>query len=574
VVTFSGTVTQFGLTASRNGTQYITAWDSNADIIGQVKWVPGNTSGFVGIDTKGIPIAMLSYGNDDVMGGTAYSIGGSTIMNDTWLWGRGTCDAGTASVTGNVTALTSTAALANIGGEADFDEGPTSGAIPLTQYTGQGMTFGAGTLSSILSGVSEMGAAIAPEYSTAGSFPTPACGQAVVKDQHASYAAVATFSGTVTQVGLTISTESTRYITAWDSSGSMIGQLKWVPNGSAAAFIGISSGSTPIAMIALGDDDVWGGDSYDPAADVYSDSWVWAAGCNNNNDCIDTNKCNGDEICVTGSCQPQAAPPTCSDMNGCTDDACNTQTGCSYVNNNAPCSDGDACTTGDICGGGSCAGMAKSCDDSNGCTDDSCDSMTGCIHASNTASCDDDDACTDQDICADSLCGGTAITCHDAEVCTNDSCDPLSGCVFDNNTDPCDDADACTDQDTCADGLCSGAVLSCDDDDICTANSCDMLSGCGHAPIDGCCTSDAQCAADESCNLERNECARNETSSSSSSGGGIIDDGPNGVAAESVSCSCHVVGSPTSPAPRSLAWLLLLAAGAGRRWRRANRRIK
>ncbi len=572
VVTFSSTVTQFGLTASRNGTQYITAWNSSGTIIGQVKWVPNQTSSFVGIDTKGVPIAMLSYGNDDVMGGQAYGISGSTIINDTWLWGPGSCDAGTLVTQGNVTALSSTLQLANIVGEASFDEGPTSGVIPLDQYAAQGMTLEADALSNLLAGVSEAGTASNPEYATTGNFIAPACGHGTIEDQHASHGAVATFSTPVTQLGLTISTEAKRYITTWDSSGQLLGQVEWTPNGSASAFIGINTKGVPIAMVALGDDDVWGGQDYNPGTDVFSDTWIWAGGCNGNNDCIDTNKCNGDETCSDGSCVPQAAPPTCDDNNGCTDDGCDTQNGCTYTNNDEPCSDGDACTTADVCSGGMCSGMTKTCDDSNTCTDDSCDSITGCIFDNNTELCDDDDACTEQDVCVDGACTGSALQCSDDEPCTTDSCDPLSGCVFEENTDPCDDGDACTEQDECAAGMCAGSTLSCDDDDVCTADSCDLITACGHAAIEGCCKSDDDCAANERCQLDTNSCLPESTSSSGSGGAsGPIDGGSNGVSAPSASCSCRVLGSPATPSRNDVGWLLVIALSLG--WRRRRQGV-
>ncbi|HEY8375728.1 MAG TPA: hypothetical protein VIK91_04525, partial [Nannocystis sp.] len=89
VVTFSVDVTQVGLTASRNGTQYLTAWDKNGVMLGQVKWTPNSDSSFIGIDTQGVPIGLLSYGNDDLWNGETYSIGGATIFSDTWVWSAG-----------------------------------------------------------------------------------------------------------------------------------------------------------------------------------------------------------------------------------------------------------------------------------------------------------------------------------------------------------------------------------------------------------------------------------------------------------------------------------------------------
>lgn len=89
-VKFAQPVTQFGLTASRNGTQYITVWNMQGQMIGQVTWQPNNDSAFVGIDTNGVPIGMLTFGNDNLWGGGSYDIGGSTIISDHWIWALGT----------------------------------------------------------------------------------------------------------------------------------------------------------------------------------------------------------------------------------------------------------------------------------------------------------------------------------------------------------------------------------------------------------------------------------------------------------------------------------------------------
>ena len=88
-VTFDQPITQIGLTASRNGTQYLTVWDTNGQMIGQVTWQPANDAAFIGIDTNGVAIGMATYGNDDVWNGVAYNIGGSTIISDTWIWASG-----------------------------------------------------------------------------------------------------------------------------------------------------------------------------------------------------------------------------------------------------------------------------------------------------------------------------------------------------------------------------------------------------------------------------------------------------------------------------------------------------
>jgi hypothetical protein len=59
--------------------------------------------------------------------------------------------------------------------------------------------------------------------------------------------------------------------------------------------------------------------------------------------CNDGNVCNGAETCdpATG-CKP-GTPLTCGDDNACTNDSCDPQYGCVYLNNSNPCDDGDAC---------------------------------------------------------------------------------------------------------------------------------------------------------------------------------------------------------------------------------------
>jgi hypothetical protein len=56
-----------------------------------------------------------------------------------------------------------------------------------------------------------------------------------------------------------------------------------------------------------------------------------------------------------------------------------------------------------------------SCDDNNACTEDVCDSKTGCVHT--TISCDDDNACT-EDVCApETGCSHIDISCDDNNAC-------------------------------------------------------------------------------------------------------------------------------------------------------------
>jgi hypothetical protein len=153
--------------------------------------------------------------------------------------------------------------------------------------------------------------------------------------------------------------------------------------------------------------------------------------CVTNADCTDNNACNGVETCVTGSCLPGTAL-NCDDANVCTDDSCNSATGCVHLNNSAACTDGNACTSGDACAGGACVGgPAPNCDDANVCTTDSCNTGSGCIHANNTLPCGDGQFCNGNETCGGGACQpGTAVNCSDGIACTADSCNEA--------TDACD----------------------------------------------------------------------------------------------------------------------------------------
>jgi hypothetical protein len=200
---------------------------------------------------------------------------------------------------------------------------------------------------------------------------------------------------------------------------------------------------------------------------------------NNEEPCDDLNACTIDDACVAGLCQG-GEPLLCNDDNVCTDDTCDTETGCVFTNNSADCDDGQFCSIDDQCVDGVCTGQGSyDCDDSNPCTTDGCDDDFGCQYSNNTADCDDNDVCTVGDVCSNGDCtpGPTPLDCNDSDVCTDDSCHPVDGCQYDFNSDPCDDSDACTMSDECYAGDCIGLPLDADDDsfvsDACGGQDCD-----------------------------------------------------------------------------------------------------
>jgi len=142
----------------------------------------------------------------------------------------------------------------------------------------------------------------------------------------------------------------------------------------------------------------------------------------------------------------------CADANPCTDDVCDPVLGCLHPNNTAPCDDGNPCTTADTCRDGACvAGPPLDCDDANPCTDDLCDPRTGCRHGDNSAPCNDGNACTTADVCH----GGTCVGGDPAAGCA--ACDaaaalPAQGGTFVGHT-----AGSGTLAGSCADSGGSGA---------------------------------------------------------------------------------------------------------------------
>ena len=275
--------------------------------------------------------------------------------------------------------------------------------------------------------------------------------------------------------------------------------------------------------------------------------------------CSDGDACTIGDSCSAGQCSP-GLPLTCMDANPCTDDGCNPAAGCTFVNNESPCSDGDVCTTTDACSGGSCvggpalpcddqnlcngqescdplkgclpgkmlvcddgnscngqescdpvkgcvAGAALDCPDGNPCTDDACDAVKGCVHLANAAACDDGDPCTTGDQCQGGVCTHSSLAdCMDANPCTDDSCVPFTGCVYKLNTASCDDGNACTVGEACALGSCgSGQPVNCNDGNSCTDDGCEPAVGCVHEPTASPCYDGDSCTVGDTCKLGKCE---------------------------------------------------------------------
>jgi len=220
----------------------------------------------------------------------------------------------------------------------------------------------------------------------------------------------------------------------------------------------------------------------------------------------------------------------CDDGKPCTDNLCDSQTGCYYpASNGTLCEDGNNCTGPDVCVQGACTTgpvvdcddgdvctkdqchpvfgcehtPTNPCDDANDCTDDSCQPAKGCVFTNNNKPCDDGSACMTGDKCQGGQCQGTVpLDCTDGNPCTTDKCNPDSGCFWPPNNSTCDDGNPCTSVDQCVNGACKGSGgPSCDDQNPCTDDSCDPQTGCKHAFNSLSCDDGDPCTVSDSCKL-------------------------------------------------------------------------
>ena len=239
--------------------------------------------------------------------------------------------------------------------------------------------------------------------------------------------------------------------------------------------------------------------------------------------CSDGDMCTRGDVCSGGVCAP-GAPVSCGDLNACTNDACDADTGlCRFEPNALACDDLDACTVGDTCSGGACVGAPRSCpDDGDACTvatcvagscgqqpapagtpcedglsctlGDQCDGTGACVAGPSTCSCFTDADCADPDRC-DAItyaCNTSTHACEPTptapvvcpptgDACRLDACDPATGACEASPAPEgvsCDDGNACTMGDVCQLGACVGSAVDCDDANPCTDETCDPGAGC------------------------------------------------------------------------------------------------
>jgi hypothetical protein len=232
----------------------------------------------------------------------------------------------------------------------------------------------------------------------------------------------------------------------------------------------------------------------------------------------------------------------CDDDNACTEDSCDSQTGCSHalILGCTPCTPDTAATR---------------CDDQNGCTTDHC--MDGvcahrpiddCQRCSTAADCPVSGASCQEAVCTAGRCGEQSVpncvacaddtVCSDGNGCTLEHCDQgrcvrreMPACVPCASAADCDDHLACTD-DTCTpEGTCGHreiegcvpctAAADCDDRNACTAERCAPEGSCKITAIPGC----TPCTGTDGCD-DGDECTRDGCSEGMCKHAEIVNCGP------------------------------------------------
>jgi hypothetical protein len=280
----------------------------------------------------------------------------------------------------------------------------------------------------------------------------------------------------------------------------------------------------------------------------------------------DNSLCPAGDFCEgAGVCDAESgcafAGNSCDDGIACTIDTCDTETqSCVHTPDNSLCPAGDFCEGAGVCDAESgCGFVGNSCDDGIACTDDSCDTQTGCENTPDNSICSTDPTtlcagyycdpsmggcsnhtlgpCDDQVACTQDLCGVDEdynfICVHNPDdnlcfinVCFQSSCEdyatctpPCSGCTPATPRD-CDDGIACT-IDTCDPTTPNGCVNT-PDNSLCTqrpssdtncVTTCSISDGCVTPCDDGIsCTYD-QCNEDGSCSNYVQDCSVDPTCS-------------------------------------------------------------
>ena len=265
--------------------------------------------------------------------------------------------------------------------------------------------------------------------------------------------------------------------------------------------------------------------------------------------CSDGDACTQQDHCDAGECVAVAVD--CDDLNPCTVDSCESDSGCAYTFNQNPCDDGDPCTFDDHCKEGLCVGAELPCDCvvdedclalsdgdlCNGtlfcdvgqfpqscevdpatvivcpepeglgseCLVSTCQPATGqcsLVPGNEGGACNDGNWCTKGETCLEGVCqGGAPINCNDDDPCTTDGCEAAVGCGYLNNTVPCDDGNLCTLGDTCLDGSCEpgSGLLACDDGNMCTDDACQPGAGCLHVANTLPCDDNNSCTTEDLC---------------------------------------------------------------------------
>lgn len=361
VAKFDVPVTQIGLVASNDIMSYLVAFDASGAMIGEVVYPPGAVP-FVGLDSRGVPIAYAAFSGCDLWNGAPLdpNIPG---YSDGWVWGPGGAQPPCAS-------------------DADCDDGDVCDGEETCDPASKTCAHGAWPvcLTSILCQL---------EYCDA------SVGCALEADD----------------LGYCYSNDFCM-VNAHCENGACVTQPIECDDGDPCTVDSCNEGNCvyqPLDGVACDDDDAC--TDHDVCASGYcagtqitcddgnmctdEASCDIALGCIhtfNDLPCDDGDACTISDTCTLGKCVGEAVD--CDDGDPCTIDSCDRAIGCT----NKAVLGCVACAAGD---------SIESCDDGDACTDDTC-GPSGCEHAAIAGCCKVDGDCDDGETCESGECAKTS----------------------------------------------------------------------------------------------------------------------------------------------------------------------
>jgi hypothetical protein len=213
--------------------------------------------------------------------------------------------------------------------------------------------------------------------------------------------------------------------------------------------------------------------------------------CVSDEECLDVLYCNGEETCGSdGRCEP--GTPPCALGQTCDEQADECRFLGELCETNADCDDGLFCNGQEVCDG-ICYPGAPPCDFGETCDEEADECVALLFPCAGDAECDDGFFCNGLEFCStNGDCAPGPAPCALGETCDEgqDACYPPAQCQ---SSEECLDGIFCNGQEQCLDGVCVSGPWPC-----AFGETCSEATGC--VPLTSTCTASEDCEDGFFCN--------------------------------------------------------------------------